>query len=339
MRARTLKPGFFKNEQLAELPMAARLLFAGLWCLADREGRLEDRPRRIKAELFPYDDLDVEPLLQALADHGFIIRYAVDGARYIQVTNFTKHQSPHPREAASEIPPPPAHSDDHDAECTAETDWIDPNDATADDEPADGEILAGHGQALPSRGKALPSREKAWPSRGKARTSHEKAVASQAGSSLSNISHSLRPSGSSHSHLLAPPADAAARKRERDDLFETLVEVCYGAPYDQVRLTRSERGRVNAAVKELRAVGATADEVRKRAEAYRRRWPGVDLTPTALAANWTKLDVLPEARASPNGSAALIDWDAARARRARMLAAIQEILAEHEANEQGGGES
>lgn len=324
MRARTLKPGFFKNEQLAELPMAARLLFAGLWCLADRAGRLEDRPRRIKAELFPYDDLDIEPLLQALADHGFIVRYAVDGARYIQVTNFTKHQSPHPREAASEIPPPPSHSDDHDGECTAETDWIDPNDATADDEPADGEILAGHGQALPSREKA--------------RTSHEKARTSHAGSSHSNISHSLRPSGSSHSHLLAPHADAAARKRERDDLFETLVEVCYGVPHDQVQLTRSERGRVNAALKELRAVGATADEVRKRAEAYRRRWPGVDLTPTALAANWAKLDVVHEARASPNGSAAVIDWDAARARRARMLAAIQEILAEHEANQRDGGE-
>lgn len=333
MRARTIKPGFFKNEQLAELPMAARLLFAGLWCLADREGRLEDRPRRIKAELFPYDDLDVEPLLQALADHGFIVRYSVDGARYIQVTNFTKHQSPHPREAASEIPPPPAHSDDGDDALAAETDWTDPNDATAD------ETLASHGQAWTSREKALPSREKALPSRGKARTSHEKAMTSQAGSSHSNISHSLRPSGSSHSHLLAPDACAPARESRRDDLFETLVEVCYGAPYDQVRLTRSERGRVNAAVKELRAVGATADEVRKRAEAYRRRWPSVDLTPTALAANWAKLDVLPEARASPNGSAAVIDWDAARARRARMLAAIQQILAEQEADDQGGGET
>ena len=42
-RARLLKPGFFTNEDLCELPAFGRLLFAGLWTIADREGRLEDR--------------------------------------------------------------------------------------------------------------------------------------------------------------------------------------------------------------------------------------------------------------------------------------------------------
>src|SRR5262245_4448792 len=59
-RARLLKPGFFTNEDLVELPPAARLLFAGLWTLADREGRLEDRPKRIKLAVLPYDDVDVD---------------------------------------------------------------------------------------------------------------------------------------------------------------------------------------------------------------------------------------------------------------------------------------
>ena len=49
-RARNVKPGFFKNELLAECEPLARILFEGLWCEADREGRLEDRPRRLKAE-------------------------------------------------------------------------------------------------------------------------------------------------------------------------------------------------------------------------------------------------------------------------------------------------
>ena len=53
-RAKNIKPGFFTNEQLAECSFAARLLFVGLWTLADREGRLEDRPRRIRAQVFPY---------------------------------------------------------------------------------------------------------------------------------------------------------------------------------------------------------------------------------------------------------------------------------------------
>jgi hypothetical protein len=105
-RARLLKPGFFANETLAELPFETRLLFAGLWCLADREGRLEDRPVRIRAQVFPYDGVDAEKMLSELAAAGFIVRYTVAGARYIEIPKFLLHQRPHIREAAAEIPPP-----------------------------------------------------------------------------------------------------------------------------------------------------------------------------------------------------------------------------------------
>ena len=53
MRARNIKPGSFKNEDLCEIEPLGRLVLIGLWCVADREGKLEDRPKRIKAELFP----------------------------------------------------------------------------------------------------------------------------------------------------------------------------------------------------------------------------------------------------------------------------------------------
>ena len=106
MRARNIKPGFFKNDTLAELDFAGRLLFIGLWGLADRAGRLEDRPKKIKAEVFPYDDVNVDSFLGELARLGFIRRYQADGAIYIQIVNFDKHQNPHPREAASLIPEP-----------------------------------------------------------------------------------------------------------------------------------------------------------------------------------------------------------------------------------------
>ena len=108
-RSRNIKPGFFMNDELAQIHPLGRLLFIGLWTIADREGRLEDRPARIKAETLPYDDCDVDKLLNDLARYGFIIRYEVDGVRYIQVANFTKHQNPHIKEKASEIPPPPQH--------------------------------------------------------------------------------------------------------------------------------------------------------------------------------------------------------------------------------------
>ena len=65
-RARSIKPSFFKNDELAECEPMARLLFVGLWTLADRDGRLECRPMRIKAELFPYDNCDINELLEQL---------------------------------------------------------------------------------------------------------------------------------------------------------------------------------------------------------------------------------------------------------------------------------
>lgn len=105
-RARNIKPGFFANEDLAECDPLARLLFAGLWCLADREGRLEDRPKRIRAELLPYDTCDADDLLNQLQARGFILRYSHGEGRFIQVLKFNSHQNPHMKEAKSSIPAP-----------------------------------------------------------------------------------------------------------------------------------------------------------------------------------------------------------------------------------------
>ncbi len=106
-RIRTIKPQFFRNEQLAECSPMARLMFIGLWTIADKEGRLEDRPKRIKAELFPFDDCDGRSLLDELSNQSLITRYEVAGNLCIQIPNFTKHQRPHPKEVASNIPPVP----------------------------------------------------------------------------------------------------------------------------------------------------------------------------------------------------------------------------------------
>jgi hypothetical protein len=105
-RARIIKPGFFKNENLVECSFGARLLFAGLWTLADRAGRLEDRPKKIKMEIFPCDDVDCDSLLKELCAHKFIKRYQVDGNKYIQIIAFCAHQKPHKNEVESVIPSP-----------------------------------------------------------------------------------------------------------------------------------------------------------------------------------------------------------------------------------------
>ena len=104
-RSRLIKPSFFDNEVLGSLEPLARLLFIGLWNYADREGRLEDRPERIKKTVLGYDDCDCDELLRSLANNGFIERYTIDEKKYINIVNFKIHQNPHKNEAPSVIPP------------------------------------------------------------------------------------------------------------------------------------------------------------------------------------------------------------------------------------------
>ncbi len=103
-RSRNIKPGFFTNDVLGELPALTRLLFAGLWVIADREGRIEDRPKKIRAEVLPYDQCDADEMLNALGKSGFIRRYEQDGIKVIQVLTWSLHQNPHVKEAPSKLP-------------------------------------------------------------------------------------------------------------------------------------------------------------------------------------------------------------------------------------------
>lgn len=105
-RTRNIKPSFFSNDDLAECCAHTRLLFIGLWTLADKAGRLEDKPKRINAALFPYEEINCHELLVKLHGKKFITRYAVNGEPFIQINNFAKHQNPHPKEQASTIPEP-----------------------------------------------------------------------------------------------------------------------------------------------------------------------------------------------------------------------------------------
>ena len=104
MRIRYLKPEFFVDEDVTACSPLARLAFAGLWCVADREGRIEDRPARLKMQLLPADACDMSQILDELVTHNLIMRYMSNGARVIVIPGFIKHQRPHPKEAASTLP-------------------------------------------------------------------------------------------------------------------------------------------------------------------------------------------------------------------------------------------
>lgn len=97
-RARNIKPSFFDNDELAENNPLGRLLFIGLWTLADHNGNLEWREKRIKKQLLAYDNCDVKELAINLDKSGFVRFYSDGDSIYINIANFTKHQNPHKNE-------------------------------------------------------------------------------------------------------------------------------------------------------------------------------------------------------------------------------------------------
>lgn len=114
-RIRTIKPEFFRHEGLYEAEKASgfplRVAFAGLWTVADREGRFRWSPRALKLDCLPYDEVDFSRVLDALATRGFIVKYTIDGTDYGFIPSFTQHQVINNREVQSNLPPPHENND------------------------------------------------------------------------------------------------------------------------------------------------------------------------------------------------------------------------------------
>lgn len=87
-RNRMIKVEFWESEKNANLSITARLFFISLWNFADDEGYLENKPKWIKIKCFPYDDVNIEELLQELKNNESIdIKNGI-----IKIINFNKHQ-------------------------------------------------------------------------------------------------------------------------------------------------------------------------------------------------------------------------------------------------------
>jgi DNA-binding transcriptional ArsR family regulator len=95
--------------------------------------------------------------------------------------------------------------------------------------------------------------------------------------------------------LAATPREAPTRKA--DDLFETVAQVC-GISLDGI--TRTARGQLNKAVKELREVQATPEQIHHKAKAYRTQYPNATLTPTALTKHWSSFAQLERKQQRPS---------------------------------------
>jgi hypothetical protein len=105
-RARNIKPSFFTNEQVSDNCPLGRLLFIGLWTMADYKGDLEWKEKTLKIQLLPWDECSLRELAINLDKSG-LIRFYSDGNKiYINIPNFEKHQNPHKneRDKGSDIP-------------------------------------------------------------------------------------------------------------------------------------------------------------------------------------------------------------------------------------------
>lgn len=110
-RIRSIKPDFFRHRRLylaeRDTGLPLRVAFAGLWTVADREGRFRWEPDELKLDCLPYDDVDFSRVLDALTTRGFLVRYASQGREYGFIPGFTRHQIINNRETASILPAPP----------------------------------------------------------------------------------------------------------------------------------------------------------------------------------------------------------------------------------------
>lgn len=120
-------------------------------------------------------------------------------------------------------------------------------------------------------------------------------VSSRTPRQVDGVSPSVRrgvlqgPNGVSHrtpEPSIEPSIEPSPAARPRDELWDTIVDI-FG--YTE-KMTSMERGRINKAVKALREIEATPDELRGRARAYRKQFPDVAFTPLAVASNWSQLE-------------------------------------------------
>ncbi len=106
-RIRTIKPEFWDDEKISELPIPSRLLFIGLWNFADDNGVIQASEKYIKAKVFPYDSLrdsDFKQWIGALTENRMIIPFSHAGKSYFVIRRFTSHQIIDKRYAKEIVP-------------------------------------------------------------------------------------------------------------------------------------------------------------------------------------------------------------------------------------------
>lgn len=91
-RKRIIDPEFWLDEDIALCNFASRLFYIGTWNFSDDYGVIEDSVPKLKAQIFPYDDIDVKPLREKMLALKKLVPFEAQGKRWLYVRNFLKYQ-------------------------------------------------------------------------------------------------------------------------------------------------------------------------------------------------------------------------------------------------------
>lgn len=83
---------------------------------------------------------------------------------------------------------------------------------------------------------------------------------------------------------ITPAEEKPKRKRPRDGVFEAVAEVCR---IDWHQATKTELVLIGSVASELKALGATEEDVLVTGQKMIAAWPHLDLGPRGLARNWS----------------------------------------------------
>lgn len=95
-RKRMIDPNIWQSEDFSKLSVLAKLVFIGLFSLADDEGRGRCNSVYLRSTLFPYEEsirsADIDKTLSEISSNMSVVFYSCDGSNYYSLYNWKAWQ-------------------------------------------------------------------------------------------------------------------------------------------------------------------------------------------------------------------------------------------------------
>lgn len=92
-RKRQVDPEYPFEEEIAQLSIPARYFYILSWChMDDTNGVLPYNAYKLKGQIFPEDDIDIEKLIQELVNMRRLFAFEAEGKKWLWCPTLLKHQ-------------------------------------------------------------------------------------------------------------------------------------------------------------------------------------------------------------------------------------------------------